>query len=80
MLILLKGIVWGELMDKILKGDICGLSLFEDLKEEEIEVLVEKGSKEKLKKGEKLFSEKDLVNRIYIKFIYWFCTYDIIYI
>lgn len=66
MLILLKGIVWGELMYKILKEDICGLSLFEDLKEEEIEVLVEKGSKEKLKTGEKLFSEKDLVNRIYI--------------
>lgn len=53
-------------MNKILKEEICSLSLFAELKEEEIEILLERCNKEKLKKGEILFCERDLVNNIYI--------------
>lgn len=53
-------------MNKILKEDIYNLDLFGDLKKEEIEILLERGSKEKLKRGEGLFYEKDVINNIYI--------------
>ncbi|AOY76200.1 Crp/Fnr family transcriptional regulator [Clostridium formicaceticum] len=53
-------------MEASVKNFIENLGLFEDLSQECIEILSSSSFKTKLKKGEMLFYEKDIVNNIYI--------------